>query len=243
MNARSVALALVFAFGTASQGAAQAPAPSVAQGAGPSAFKDLPLIEVVAPKPSNTFAVFVSGDGGWAAMDKGISAALQKHGVSVAGINAAKYFWRTRSPDGAGADLGLMIRHFLDAWKAESVVVIGYSRGAGVVPFMVNRLPPELRGRVRLVVLIGAEHTAGFTFHVLDILNTGPGKNEPPVLPEIEKLGATPLLCFYGTDETDTLCPELKLPHTIVKLPGGHHLDGNYGALGEKIYEELRRSP
>ena len=60
--------------------------------------KDLPLIEVVAKEPSHTMAVFLSGDGGWAAIDKAIAGALQKHGVSIVGINSLKYFWRTRTP-------------------------------------------------------------------------------------------------------------------------------------------------
>jgi type IV secretory pathway VirJ component len=209
-------------------------------GAQPAALRDLPLVEVVAPRPSNTFGVFVSGDGGWASMDRAVSAALQQRGVSVVGLNAVKYFWRTRPPDVSGADLARIIRHYVDAWKADSVVVIGYSRGAGVVPFMVNRLPADVRSRVRLIALLGAEHTAGFTFHVTDIFTSGAKKDELPVMPEIERLGATPLLCFHGADEDDTLCPELRPPRIAVKLPGGHHFDGNYAAIGERIFQELQ---
>ncbi|MFI5311671.1 MAG: virulence factor family protein [Gemmatimonadales bacterium] len=202
--------------------------------------KDLPLVEVPAQSPSRTFAVFVSGDGGWAAMDREVAKALAARGVSVAGLNSLKYFWRTRSPDAVGADLARIVRHYMGAWQADSVVVIGYSRGAGIVPFMVNRVGDELRLRVRMVVLLGAEHTAGFTFHVTDLFTSGPKKGEPPVLPEIEQLGATPVLCFYGADEDDTVCPELKPPAVSVRLPGGHHFDKNYAALGARIAEALQ---
>jgi type IV secretory pathway VirJ component len=201
--------------------------------------RDLPLVEVVAPQPSRVFAVLVSGDGGWAPIDRAIAGALQAHGVSVVGINAMKYLWRTRTPDGVGADLVRIVRHYLDAWHADSVVVIGYSRGAGVVPFMVNRMGDSLRARVRLVALLGAEHMVGFTFHFSELLTSGAKRNQLSVMPEIEKLGATPILCFYGADEDDTLCPELKPPHHVVKLPGGHHFDRDYAALGERIYDEL----
>ena len=216
-----------------------APAPVVARQQ-PAGVKDLPLIEAVAATPTSTFAVFVSGDGGWAAMDRDIAGALQRHGVSVIGINAMKYFWRTRTPDGAATDLARVIRHYLDAWKAERLLVVGYSRGAGVVPFMVNRLPEDLRRRVRMVVLLGAEHSAGFTFHVTDLFGSGSRKSEPPVMPEIERLGATPLACFYGADEDDTLCPELLPPRIVIKLPGGHHFDRNYAGIGERIHQEFQ---
>jgi type IV secretory pathway VirJ component len=206
--------------------------------------RDLPIIETVATRPGGTFAVFLSGDGGWAAIDKAVAAALRNHGVSVAGINSMKYFWRTRTPEGASADLARVIRHFNAAWHADSVIVIGYSRGAGVAPFMVNRLPEELRARVRLMALLGAEHTAGFKFHLTDLFSLGSTKGEPPVLPEIERFGtATPLICFYGADETDTICPQLTAPHEVVKLGGGHHFDGNYGAIGDRIYQALTARP
>jgi type IV secretory pathway VirJ component len=44
------------------------------------------------------------------------------------------------------------------------------------------------------------------------------------------------VLCIYGEDETDSLCPQLD-PHkvTIVKLKGGHHFDGNYAGLARTI--------
>jgi type IV secretory pathway VirJ component len=203
--------------------------------------KDIPVIELPAPQPSKTIAVFLSGDGGWAGIDKAVAGALQNHGVGVVGINSLKYFWRTRTPDGTADDIGSVIRHYLAAWQADSVVVIGFSRGAGVAPFVVNRLALDVRSRVRLVALIGAEHTASFTFHVTDWFGGGGSKNDPLVMPEIAKFGAMPLICFYGIDESDTLCPELKAPHTVVTLGGGHHFEGDLAVIGDRIFEEMRR--
>ena len=200
---------------------------------------DLPLIEIVAPHASRTIAVFLSGDGGWAAIDKAIAGALKKRGVSVVGINSLKYFWRTRTPDGVAADVSRVIAHYRKAWRADTVIAIGFSRGAGVLPFVVNRLAADSRGSVALVALVGAERTAGFKFHPLDLLGMGSNKGEPPVLPEIEKLNGVPIICFYGEKEDDTLCPELKEPHVSVKLPGGHHMDGNYAAIGDRILDQL----
>jgi type IV secretory pathway VirJ component len=209
-------------------------------------LKDLPLIEVVAKEPSHTIAVFLSGDGGWAAIDKAIAGALQKHGVSVVGINSLKYFWRTRTPDGGAADLARITKHYREQWKADTVIVIGFSRGAGVMPFMLNRLPDDERAYVKLMALVGAEHTAGFKFHPLDLIGLGSTKGDPPVMPEIEKISTVPIICFYGEKEDDTLCPELKEPNIAVKAPGGHHMDGNYAGIGDRIFlvaDSLGRKP
>jgi type IV secretory pathway VirJ component len=203
--------------------------------------KDIPVIELPAPQPSQTIAVFLSGDGGWAGIDKAVAGALQKRGISVIGINSLKYFWRTRTPDGTADDIGSVIRHYLAAWHADSVVLVGYSRGAGIAPFVANRLAPDVRSRLHLVALLGAEHTASFTFHVTDWFGGGSSKTDPPVMPEIVRFSSMPLICFYGAEETDTLCPELKAPHTIVKLGGGHHFDGDLSVIGDRIFEELRR--
>jgi type IV secretory pathway VirJ component len=219
--------------------AVAAAAPLRGQKAPKSDVADLPLIEVVAQQPSHTIAVFFSGDGGWAALDKAIAGSLQKHGVSVVGINSLKYFWRTRTPDGAAADLARVIKHYRVAWSADTVIAIGFSRGAGVMPFAVNRLTDDQRSAVKLMALVGAEHTAGFKFHPMDLLGMGSTKGEPPVMPEIEKLRGVPMICFYGEKESDTLCPELKPPHVAVKLPGGHHMDGNYAGIGDRIFERI----
>jgi type IV secretory pathway VirJ component len=64
----------------------------------------------------------------------------------------------------------------------------------------------------------------------------------PATLPEVARIGGIPVLCIYGEDESDTLCPKLD-PHkaTLVKLKGGHHFDGNYAALAHTILSAAGR--
>ena len=63
--------------------AAGGPAPTKAV-----AIHDLPIVEVQAKDSKSTlFAVIISGDGGWAGIDREIGAALAKTGVPVAGWN------------------------------------------------------------------------------------------------------------------------------------------------------------
>jgi len=51
-----------------------------------------------------------------------------------------------------------------------------------------------------------------------------------------------PVLCIYGADENDSLCPKLDAKRfTVVKLKGGHHFDGDYAALAQRILAAAAR--
>jgi type IV secretory pathway VirJ component len=205
----------------------------------PPAVRDLPLVEVPAKGDSGELAVIMSGDGGWASLDRDIGQALAARGIPVVGFNSLQYFWRARTPDEASRDLARVLRHYLNAWNARDALLVGYSLGADVLPFMVSRLPPDLRSRVHLVALLGPERTATFEFHVAEWLG-GAGRG-PATAPEIERLTGLRVLCFYGEDETDSAC---RLVHpgaaTVVRVPGGHHFGGSYESLAERILGAAR---
>lgn len=202
---------------------------------------DLSLTELPAKGGGSAIAVFLTGDGGWQSLDIGVSQQLVARGIPVVGFDQRAYLWKRKTPDQAGADLARIITTYAAKWHRDSVVVIGYSRGAGIAPFAVNRLPTHLRGAVKAVVLIGAERGANFQFHLRDMLRSGPGPDDVPVMPELRKLGATKIVCFHGADEKDTLCPDLAPPAVVVKMSGGHHLDGAYEEIGKRILESIGR--
>jgi type IV secretory pathway VirJ component len=201
---------------------------------------DLPLVEVPAATGSGaaTLAVILSGDGGWASLDREVGDALAKAGIGVVGVNSLSYFWTKRTPDGTAADLARVIRHYRAAWGATRVLLVGYSRGADVLPFLASRLPADLRAGIALVALLGPGRTTDFEFHLTDWLG-GDDPTALPVAPEVAKLAGLRVLCVQGTDEDDSLCP--MLDETRVRrfvLPGGHHFGGDYGVIAERILAE-----
>ena len=201
----------------------------------------LPLVEVrAAQEDPTTFAVMLSGDGGWAALDRGISAELAAKGISTVGWDSLGYYWKARSPAEAARDLTRVLRHYLDAWHKDRVILIGYSFGAEALPFMANALPEDLRARVGLAAFLGLGRTAAFEFHLSDWLNTGRGADALQVLPQMQALGWTRSLCVYGEDEEESLCPELAaLGVRVHKVSGDHHFDGDYPGVADLILEEL----
>ena len=219
--------------------------PARAAGGPPPPLTDvngLPLVEVPARGPlSDTMAVIVSGDGGWAGIDRQIGESLAERGIAVVGLNSLQYFWKKKTPETAAGDLERILRHYTAAWSKSSVLLIGYSRGAEVLPFMADRLPAELRSCVVLLALVGPTARVEFEFHVGDWLGGGSARDELPVKPEIEKLAGTRILCFYGKEERDTLCTDLAPSlATPFALEGAHHFGGDYGRIAETILREAR---
>ena len=229
----------VEAYQTIVKAIASASPPKVAHTA-VSGVEDLELREVPATggPARDIMAVILTGDGGWADIDKSVAAGLAAAGVPTIGWSSLQYYWTPRTPEGAARDLARIIEHYSATWRKEDVVLVGYSFGADVLPFLVNRLPAATRARVRSVSLLGLSDTAAFEFHVSSWL--GGGDSAYRTAPEVAHL-TLPVTCIYGTDETDSACLEMKGPQFRKESVGaGHHFGGNYDRLVELI---LRVTP
>jgi type IV secretory pathway VirJ component len=198
---------------------------------------DLPLIEVPAVGLSHgEFAIMVSGDGGWRAIDQHVSAYLSKAGVPVVGLISPSYLRSRRTPEEAANALERIMRRYEVQWKADRVLLIGYSRGAGMLPFMISRLSPQQRAHIERVALLGLDDTIDFKFNTRALLWNAPDERQIPVRPEVEKLRGLNVLCFRGETELDSACRDLppSLATEVVE-PGGHHFAGNYDVLARRI--------
>ena len=206
-----------------------------------SKVSDLPLIEIpAAGAASDVLAVILSGDGGWASIDREVGGALAKHGVAVVGFDSLQYFWTRRTPDDSGQALTRIVSHYLSAWDKQRVALVGYSRGADVLPFMASRLPAELRARVALIALLGPARSVEFEFHLSDWLGGADGAGALATGPEVAKLRGTRLLCVYGKDESESLCRDLD-PALAARdeRPGDHHFGGDYEGIARRILDEI----
>jgi type IV secretory pathway VirJ component len=182
----------------------------------------------------------MSGDGGWAGLDQDVAAALSAKGIPVVGLDSLRYYWTARSPDKLAADTDRMIRYYLEHFGKPRVLLIGYSQGADVLPFAINRLPAATRAHVALAAVMGMSDHALFEFHLSSWISDD--NSGPATLPEINRITGIPVLCIYGADETDSLCPKLDAKKfNIAKLKGGHHFDGDYAGLAREILAAAHR--
>jgi len=201
---------------------------------------DLPLVEISAQADrSDLFAVIISGDGGWAGLDREVGSSLAERGIPVVGLNSLQYFWTKRTPEGASDDLARVLRHYERIWNRNNVLLVGYSLGADVLPFLANRLPGDLLDHVREIVLLGPARKTEFEFRFSEWLGYSGGEAARPILPEVEKLRGRNVVCLYGAEETDSLCPLLGQGLAkVIRMPGGHHFEGKYGHISDVILEE-----
>ena len=210
----------------------------------PDSLAGLPVVEVAAQGADNTdtFVVFVSGDGGWAGFDRDVATSLAVAGVPVAGIDSLRYFWTPRTPQGFAHDLDRIVRYYADRWHRSKVVLIGFSQGADVLPAAVNRLSPATRRTMTLAVLLSAGKRADFEFHVANWL--GGGGQGLPIAPEVARMDPARIVCIYGLDDKDALCPSLpKGRAAVIALPGDHHLGSDHARLANAILRAAGIAP
>jgi type IV secretory pathway VirJ component len=198
--------------------------------------RDLPLREFPAANPRGRIAILLTGDGGWRRIDAQIANRLREAGVPVAGFLVPDYFREQKTADESACALERTIRYYRARWNSDRVIVIGYSRGADVLPFMVSRLPADVRSSIDVVALLGLEPTIDFHYHASWIPFFHPREPQFPVLPEVRKLRGLRVLCVYGENEKGSACPSLSAPDvTVVREKGGHHFAGNYRGIADTI--------
>jgi type IV secretory pathway VirJ component len=201
---------------------------------------DLPLIEVPAEGPQvDALAIDLTGSGGYEGFDLEIGQALAAQGVPLVAISSLDYFWTNRDPDGAARDLARVLDHYLTAWHKTKAILIGYSQGADMIPFMVNRLPAPLRSRIAAVGLIGPDDTAEFD-NGLSGYTVGRTQPPPlPVAPEIERAKDLKTVCIYGQTERRSLCPRLdpQLGIGLLAMPTGHAFQGHAPQMIARLLE------
>jgi type IV secretory pathway VirJ component len=206
--------------------------------AAPPGVNELPLVEVSAiDSDSDTLAIIVTGDGGWAGLAKTVAGVLTDDGIPVVGLSSLKYFWKAKTPEQAALALETISRHYLELWGKNRILLIGYSRGADLLPFMTTRLPQDLQQRVDIIALLGPATITQFKVHIPEWL---PRSHDDDIatLPEINKLDEFNVLCVYGDDEEDSACPLLANGLAVLeKRPGGHHFDGDYEFVAARILE------
>jgi type IV secretory pathway VirJ component len=173
-------------------------------------------------------ALFFSGDGGWNVFEQTIADKLGAYGVPTIGIDTKKYFWIRKTPEKSASDMAEILNYYGKEWGKTQFIIIGYSQGAEIVPFLVTHFPDALKSKVLSTVMLSPETTTDFEIHITNMLGLGNRQNTYNVIEEINKMPKTNAICIFGEHEK-TPAPEL-LKGTSVKIlfiPGDHHYKSN----------------
>lgn len=204
----------------------------------------LPLIEqaaasAVAPElpRAQMLAILWSGDGGWAEIDRDISAALNQAGIPVVGVDALRYFWSEREASGMAADIAVIADHYAAQWRRPQLLLLGFSQGANTLPFAVQAMSAEHRARIAGVILLSPEQKASFEFQLHHWLRLG---GDEPTAPAIDALPPLRVWCVAGRDDRLSVCPLLQSQDIIQTYTrGGHHLGGETPKIIADIVDAL----
>jgi type IV secretory pathway VirJ component len=184
--------------------------------------QSLPVKEFAGNADSLSF-LYISGDGGMNTFSTNLCNEITKKGYNVAAINAKSYFWSKKTPDQTTADLTRYLDGYLSKRKNKQLVLVGYSFGADVLPFVMNRLPETHQQQVKAVVLISPGATTDFEVHLTDIFG-GDKKRDLDVAAEINRIQHNKTIILAGSDEKSDYSKNAASRKYIYKeLPGGHH--------------------
>ncbi len=189
--------------------------------------------------PMTALLLFFSGDGGWASLDEEVAEHLVAHGIGVVGISSLRYFWQAKPPAAVASDIRRVTAVLAHA--ARPLFAGGFSFGAEVVPVALEGWSAADRRALSGLVLIAPGPSASFEIDPLDWIRTPAENPQTRVAPAIRADGL-PTACIAGADEEDSPCPTVNgAPGVrVVRLPGSHHFNSDFSAVGEAVYQFIR---
>ena len=201
---------------------------------------NMPLNVVPAAVKNKLPLVFmISGDGGWTSFDQSLAEALAAQGLAVVGLDAQKYFWKEKTPNGTTADISSAVTRHLAQMGKDDFILAGYSFGASIVPFVASRLSAELKSKLKGVISLSPDVTADFEIHIADMLNFG-SDHPYDVITEYKKLGKVPAVCFFGAAEDAEIIGKFRASAIRVDIiPGNHHFDNDFPGIVNAIIKEI----
>jgi type IV secretory pathway VirJ component len=201
---------------------------------------DMPLTLIPSSAKENLpLAIFISGDGGWTSFDHTVCEKLAEKGMSVVGLDAQKYFWKGKPPKEAANEISNAAKHYMQQWNKSSFVLVGYSFGACVAPFIANNFSIKLKESLCGVYCISPDETADFEIHISDMLDFS-HKEEYNVVSELKKIQSLNPVCIFGNEEDSELRKHFSMTGVRIEtLPGSHHYDNDYNALATVICKDF----
>ncbi|GAB3412571.1 AcvB/VirJ family lysyl-phosphatidylglycerol hydrolase [Niabella aquatica] len=181
---------------------------------------------------------YFSGDGGFNAFSNTICDDLSKNGYLVIALNSKSYFWKKKTPQQTAAFIEPYIQKYLKEQKQPSVVLMGYSFGADVMPFVYNSLPKTVQKVTNKILLLAPSPTTDFEVHMLDMAG-GVGVYNMDVASEINKIQDAEVYLINST-KSDFPVNKVKIKNaytTVIK--GNFHFDKDPKAVLSSVYRSL----
>lgn len=206
---------------------------------GASAQSPLPVREWTSATDS-AYVLYFSGDGGFNSFSITLCNNINSGGYPLTAVNSKTYFWDKRTPQQTADAVAAYLHKQLPSRRNQEFVLVGYSFGADVMPFIVNRLDSFCKSRLRSVVLISPSTSTDFEIHWSDMFGSS-ARRSMDVVAEINRMSARSITTFFGTAEGDFPVSQLHVAnYRNQTLPGGHRYDGHVAELAKRVMASFR---
>ncbi len=183
---------------------------------------------------------YISGDGGMNHFSQNLVKSLGAQGYPIITLDAKEYFWKKKTQQQATLDVSNLLAKYSSEWNLRSIVFVGYSFGADVVPFIYNGMNAEVKNKIESIVLLSPSQTTDFEIHLTSMFGLGKSDGES-VVAQINKITNKKVVILYGSEETDFPKDKLTIKNKeVVVLQGGHHYDGDTVNLAKEILRRIK---
>ncbi|RYG05410.1 MAG: virulence factor family protein [Chitinophagaceae bacterium] len=190
--------------------------------------------------PAHPMVIYISGDGGFNKFTMSLCESLNKQGYAVTAVNAKSYFWVKKTPQQTATSLENYLQQQFAGRKNQEWIFTGYSFGADVMPFVINKLSPEKKSKMIKALMISPSTSTDFEIHVSDMFGSA-AKRSMDVLAEINRMEVPELVTVFGSEEKEFPITGIKQKnHASIILQGGHHYDSDGTDLAKTITNSLR---
>ena len=204
----------------------------------------LPVLRRAPGAPATgTLVLLLTGDGGWSRVDRTIVTKLANDGDAVVGLNSLRYFLHHRSRTRVAGDITELARAGCEQYACRRIILVGYSMGADVLPFVVDRLAPDIRSRVAQLDLISLGHRAVFRFLPPQWVGIVIG-HQSETVPRLASLRGIDVVCVYGRKDPGNACQDLPAGRAeLVAVGTGHRMSKAAAAVADTLSSHIRALP
>jgi type IV secretory pathway VirJ component len=183
----------------------------------------------------NPLVFYISGDGGYTNFSETLCGLINKRGYDVTSLNSKSYFWDKKTPKQTTKDIVAYLNSQFAKRKNQQFILTGYSFGAEIVPFVVNRLSDSMKKKLVTVVLLSPSASTDFEIHIWNMFGAKT-KGSMDVVAEINKMGSQKTTTIFGIKDDNFPISDVKLKnYSNEQLPGGHHFGGNINEVAKTM--------
>lgn len=178
------------------------------------------------------FIFYMTGDGGYSPFSENLCRLFQKCHCNVISLDNS-YFWGGKKLEEVTLSFEQVVRQVEVKKKMERMMVVGYSFGADITPFIVNHLSEEIRNRISEVVLLSPSKMTNLKIDLMSLFfPEHSGKLD--VISEINEIKLPVKVVLNDNDSFSDSA--FKEGVKVKRIPGNHHFDYHFSLLINTIF-------